>query len=604
MIENRKFSLQIIFVVIGVIFLVKLFSIQVMDSRYKIAAENNVINKVIEYPYRGLIFDRNNKIIVHNTPVYDIMVVPKEVFVPDTLAFCSLFDITRQEFEDKIAKAKSYSYIKQSLFFPQLNNQEFARVQAELIEYKGFYPVARTVRSYPEPVLANGLGYIGEVSKGQLARDTTNYYQQGDFIGISGIEAAYEKELRGKRGVKYKLVNVRGIEKGSFNDGAFDTLSVPGNNLISSIDLDLQKYAEYLMQDKVGSIVAIEPSTGEILAFVNSPSYDPNQLTGRKYSSNFAKLNQDTLKPLFNRPIMATYRPGSVFKLVQALVALQEGVITPQTRTVCNRGIINCHGAHTNADLHDAIKFSCNPYFYATFKKIINQGKDPKANIDSRIGLKTWDEYLYRLGFGRKLGVDIPNEQRGLVPEPNYYNRYYGEGGWNFYTIYSLSIGEGELLTTPLQVANLAAILANRGHFIVPHLVKGIDTPDTYLKLEFDKEDTGINPEHFTTVVDAMAEIVDGTARVARIEDVVVCGKTGTVQNKDSFDHSAFMAFAPKESPQIAISVYVENAGWGGGVAAAVSGLLIEKYIKGDVATNRAWVENYVMTKAYLNNLK
>ncbi|GAA5041892.1 penicillin-binding protein 2 [Marivirga lumbricoides] len=603
MIKNRKYYIPAIFIVVGIIFLIKLFSIQVMDSRYKLAAENNVINKVIEYPYRGLIYDRNNKIIVHNTPTYDIMVVPKEVQVGDTAKFCSLFDITREEFENKVAAAKKYSYIKQSLFFPQLSNREFASIQDKLIEYKGFYPVARTVRNYPDSVLANGLGYIGEVSKRQLERDTSNYYKSGDYIGISGMEAAYEKELRGKRGVKYKLVNVRGIEKGSFNDGRFDTASVPGNNLISSIDLDLQKYAEYLMKDKVGSIVAIEPSTGEVLALVSSPSYDPNQLSGRKYSSNFTQLNQDSLKPLFNRPIMATYRPGSVFKLVQSLIALQEGVITPATRVVCNRGIINCHGAHTNADLHDAIKFSCNPYFYSTFRRIINQGKDPKMNVDSRIGLKTWDEYLYKLGFGRKLGVDIPNEQKGLVPEPSYYNRYYGEGGWNFYTIYSLSIGEGELLTTPLQVANLAAILANRGYFIRPHLVKGIDTPDSYLKLDYNREDTGINPEHFNTVVNAMAEIVNGTARVAKVDDITICGKTGTVQNKNSYDHSAFMSFAPKENPKIALSVYVENAGWGGGVAAAISGLLIEKYIKGEVSENRAWVENYVMTKAYLKNL-
>jgi len=603
MIENRKYIIQGLIILVGLVFIGKLFSIQVMDSRYKLAAENNVINKVVQYPYRGLILDRNNKIIVHNTPVYDIMVVPKEVEVEDTTAFCNLFDITEKEFVEKINKAKSYSYIKQSLFFPQLSNEEFAKIQTRLVEYKGFYPVARTVRKYPEPVLANGLGYIGEVSKRQLQRDTSNYYKQGDFIGISGIEAAYEEELRGKRGVKYKLVNVRGIEKGSFNDGQFDTLSVPGNNLVTTIDLELQKYAEYLMEDKVGSIVAIEPSTGEILAFVNSPSYDPNLLAGRNYSKNFSKLNQDTLKPLFNRPIMAQYRPGSVFKLVQSLIALQEGVIRPSTRTVCNRGIINCHGAHTNEDLHGAIKFSCNPYFYQTFRKIIQQGEVEGMNRDARVGLTKWNNYLSDLGFGRKLGVDIPNESKGLVPDTTYYDYYYKRNSWNFYTIYSLSIGEGELLTTPLQVANLASILANRGYFIRPHMVKGIDTPDSYYKLEFEKEKTGIDSVHFKTVVDAMAEIVDGTARIARVKDVEIAGKTGTVQNKNSFDHSAFMAFAPKENPQIAISVYVENAGWGGGVAAAITGLLIEKYIKGEVASNRAWVENYVMTKAYLNNL-
>ena len=603
MIDNRKYIIQIIFIVIGLIFLVKLFSIQVLDNRYKLAAENNVINKSIQYPYRGLVYDRNQKIIVHNTPVFDIMVVPKEIAVADTAAFCQLLDISQEEFVIRTQKAKKYSYIKQSLFYSQLSNEEFAKIQTQLVAYKGFYPVARTVRKYPEPVLANGLGYIGEVSKRQLERDTTNYYQQGDFIGISGIEAAYENELRGKRGVKYKLVNVRGIEKGSFNDGKFDTLSIPGNNIVSSIDLDLQKYAEYLMQDKVGSIVAIEPSTGEILAFVNSPSYDPNLLAGRNYSKNFSSLSQDTLKPLFNRPIMAQYRPGSVFKLVQSLIALQEGVITPSTRTVCNRGIINCHGAHTNEDLHGAIKYSCNPYFYDTFRKIIQQRKEPKMNDDASVGLAVWNEYLDRFGFGRRLGVDIPNESRGMTPQPVLYDKYYGKGHWNFYTVYSLSIGEGELLTTPLQVANFAAILANRGYFIKPHLVKGIDTPDSYYKLEYDKEDTGINPEHFTTVVDAMGEIVDGTARIARVSDIQIAGKTGTVQNKDTFDHSAFMAFAPKDNPKIAISVYVENAGWGGGVAAAISGLLIEKYVKGDVAANRAWVENYVMTKAYLNNL-
>ncbi len=603
MIENRKYYIQLIFIIVGIIFLTKLFFIQVLDSRYKLAAENNVINKVIEYPYRGLIYDRNMNILVHNTPVYDIMVVPKEVNVSDTSKFVSLFDISIEQFEEKVENAKKYSYIKQSLFYPQLSNEEFAKIQDELVAYQGFYPVARTVRKYPVPVLANGFGYIGEISKRQLERDTTNYYQSGDFIGISGVEAAYEKELRGKRGVKYKLVNVRGIEKGSFNDGAFDTLSVPGNNLVSSIDLPLQQYAEYLMQDKVGSVVAIEPATGEILAMVSSPSYNPNNLTGRKYGENFGALNQDTLKPLFNRPIMAQYRPGSVFKLVQALIALQEGVVQPNTRIVCNRGIINCHGAHTKEDLHGAIKFSCNPYFYQTFKRIIQQSKDKNVNKDARIGLNVWDDYLNRFGFGRRLSIDIPNESSGMVPKPTYYDHYYGKDHWNFYTIYSLSIGEGELLTTPLQVANLAAILANRGHFIRPHLVQGIDTPDAYLKLDYDREETGVNPEHFTTVVNAMAEIVQGTARVAKVEGVEICGKTGTVQNKDTFDHSAFMCFAPKEAPKIALSVYVENAGWGGGVAAAISGLLVEKYVKGEVNPNRAWVENYVMTKAYLRNL-
>jgi penicillin-binding protein 2 len=602
--DNRKYIILAAFVGIGIIFIVRLFSIQVSDSHYRLAAENNVVSRVTEYPYRGLIKDRHGKILVQNVPVFDLMVVPKEVRVADTVRFCQLLNITKEDFEKRIRDARSYSYVKPSAFYKQISLTEFARIQDQLVDFKGFYIDARTIREYPDSLMANALGYIGEISKNQLARDSSRYYKQGDYIGISGVESHYEKMLRGKRGVRYRLVNVRGIEKGSFKSGRFDTLAIPGDNLITGIDRDLQAYGEYLMGGKVGSIVAIEPSSGDILSMISSPSYNPNLLTGRNFSSNFAALQRDSLKPLFNRPLMAQYRPGSVFKLVQSLIALQEGVIFPETRHLCTRHIINCHGAHTNEDLHGAIKFSCNPYFYQTFRKIINQRNDPNTFIDSRIGLERWNDYLDRMGLGRTLGVDIPNETRGLIPAPAYYDRWYGRNRWAFSTIYSLSIGEGEILVTPVQMANLAAIIANRGYFYTPHIVKGMEQDGDRFQFSFERQETGIDSIHFSTVVNAMAEIVYGTARIAAVPDVIICGKTGTVQNKNAFDHSVFMAFAPKDNPQIAIAVYVENAGWGGGVAAAIAGLMIEQYLKGDISRQKKWVEDYVMEQRYLRNLK
>lgn len=602
--ENRKYIVLASFVGIGLIFIIRLFSIQVSDSHYRLAAENNVVSKVVEYPYRGLVKDRNGAILVQNTPVYDLMVVPKEVKVKDTLAFCSMLNITTEDFVKRMKEARNYSYVKPSAFYKQISNVEFAGIQDQLIEFKGFYIEARTIREYPDSLMSNALGYIGEISRRQLERDSSNYYKQGDYIGISGVESMYEKELRGKRGVRYRLVNVRGIEKGSFKNGRFDTLAIPGENLVSGIDKNIQAYAEYLMQEKVGSIVAIEPATGDILSMVSSPTYDPNLLTGRKFSSNFRELQSDSLNPLFNRPLMAMYRPGSVFKLIQSLIALQEGVIVPETRHVCNRNIINCHGAHTNEALHGAIKFSCNPYFYQTFRKIINQSKDKNTFIDSRLGLEVWNDYLYRMGLGRTLGVDLPNESKGLIPAPAYYDRFYGKNSWKFSTIYSLSIGEGEILVTPVQMANLAAIIANRGFFYTPHIIKGMERDGKFIPIEYKRNDTGIDSAHFSTVVNAMADIVYGTARIAAVPDIVISGKTGTVQNKNTYDHSVFMAFAPKDDPQIAIAVYVENAGWGGGAAAAIAGLMIEKYLKGEVTKQRRWVEDYVMEKRYMRNLK
>jgi len=597
--EGRKEIVQVVFLLVGIIFLIKLFFIQVLDSRYAELADGNAILRQVEYPFRGLIYDRNKKLIVFNSPEYDLQVVIKDVKKFDSTKFCSVFEISREELQLKFKEMKArkeYSPFKPTLFMNQLSNVDFAKVQDQLDEFPGFYVQARTTRSYAAPALANALGYVSEISKESLSRDASKIYKQGDYVGQSGIEAFYEEQLRGKRGVRFKLRNVKGIEKGSFKNGEYDTLSVPGQNLITGIDIDLQQYGEFLMKGKSGSIVAIEPSSGEILSLVSGPSYDPNLLTGRSYSSNFKLISNDTLKPLFNRPLMAQYRPGSIFKIAQAMTALQEKVITPDTRIRCDRSIINCHGAHTNEDLRGAIANSCNPYFHNVLRRMLNQGKVDDPFGDTRIGLAEWDKHIMSFGFGKKLGIDLPNEKEGLVPTPAYYDRAYRSQAWKFSNIYSLAIGEGENLVVPIQMANFAAIIANRGHYYTPHLVKAIGENGKPLPQYQERHYTTIDSSYFIVAVDAMQKVVEeGTGQYrAKLADVIVCGKTGTVQNAPPlFDHSVFIAFAPRDNPKIAISVYVEDAGQGGRAAASIASLMIEKYLFG--ATKRPNIEQYVL---------
>ncbi|HNT51692.1 MAG TPA: penicillin-binding transpeptidase domain-containing protein, partial [Cyclobacteriaceae bacterium] len=426
--EGRREIVQLVFALVGIIFLVKLFFVQVLDNKYAELADGNAILKEVEYPFRGLIYDRNNKLIVYNTPEYDIQVITKEIQNFDSAKFCTVFGLTREELRVKFKEMKGrkeYSPFKPTLFLNQLSNIDFARVQDFLDEFPGFYIQARTTRAYQSPTLANALGYVSEISKESLARDASGIYKQGDYVGQSGIEAYYEEQLRGKRGVRFKLRNVKGIEKGSFKNGEYDTLSTPGANLYTGIDIDLQQYGEFLMKGKAGSVVAIEPATGEILSIVSGPSYDPTLLTGRNYSSNFKLISNDSLKPLFNRPLMAQYRPGSIFKIAQAMTALQEKVITPDTRIRCDRSIINCHGAHTNEDLRGAIANSCNPYFHNVLRRMLNKGIVNDPYEDTRIGLEEWDKHIMSFGFGSRLGVDLPNEKDGLIPTPAYYDRAY-----------------------------------------------------------------------------------------------------------------------------------------------------------------------------------
>ena len=600
----RKEIIQIVFVLVGFIFLVKLFFIQVLSTRYADLANSNAILRQVEYPFRGLIYDRHGKLIVYNTPEYDLQIISKETKGLDSAMFCKVFSLSKEELRAKFKELKArkeYSPFKPTLFIDKLSNYDFAKIQDNLDEFSGFYIQARTTRAYSTPALANALGYVSEISKGKLEGDESKVYKQGDYIGQSGIELFYEEQLRGKSGVKRILRNVKGIEKGSFSNGDYDTLSIPGQNLVTGIDLDLQLYGELLMQGKAGSIVAIDPSTGEILSLVSGPSYDPNLLTGRLYGSNFKLISNDTLKPLFNRPLMAQYRPGSIFKVAQAMTALQEGVITPETRIRCDRTIINCHGPHTNEDLRGAIANSCNPYFHGVLRKMLNKGVSNDPFEDTRIGLAEWNRHIKSFGFGSELGIDLPNEKNGLIPTPAYYDRAYSNRPWKFSNIYSLAIGEGENLVVPIQMANFAATIANRGFYHTPHLVKAIGKEGKPLSLYQERHYTTIDPAHFQVAVDAMQQVVEsGTGQYrARLDSIIVCGKTGSVQNPPFPDHSVFIAFAPRDNPKIAISVYVEYSGQGARAAASIASLMIEKYLLGE--TKRPHIEKYVLNGKFLD---
>lgn len=601
--EGRKEIFQIVIVLVAIVFLVKLFFIQVLDDRYAELSDSNAILRQTEYPVRGLIKDRYGKLIVYNTPEFNLEVLLKDVKKFDSAKFCDVFEISREELRKKFKEMKArkeYSRYKPTLFLSQLSTTDFAKVQDYLDEFPGFYVQPRTTRAYSSAALANALGYVSEISKTKLENDASKIYKQGDYIGQSGIEAFYEEQLRGTRGVRIKLRNVKGIIKGSFKDGAYDTLSIPGQDLITGIDLELQKYGEYLMGGKSGSIAAIEPSSGEILALVSGPSYDPNLLTGRKYSSNFRLISSDTNKPLFNRPLMAQYRPGSIFKIAQAMTALQEGVITPETRIRCDRSLIDCHGDHTNEDLRGAITNSCNPYFLGVLRKMLNKGVINDPYKDTRIGLAEWDKHIMSFGFGQPLGIDLPNEKTGLVPTPEMYDRAYHNRPWKFSNIYSIAIGEGENLVVPLQMANFVATIANRGYYYAPHIVKAIGKDQKPLPQYLIKHYTTIDSTNFRVAIDAMQRVVDaGTGMRAKLQDIIVCGKTGTVQNDPLPDHSVFIAFAPRENPKIAISVYVEDSGQGGRSAASIASLMIEKYLLGQ--TKRPYIEQYVMNGKFLD---
>lgn len=604
--DSRTWIILGLFTATGLTFLIKLFMIQVLVSDYKIKAASNAIKSIKIYPHRGLIYDRNGKLLAVNTPVYDLMVNLKKVKIKDTLAFCNFLGITKAQFDKNMKRVRQQKGSKPKAFLKQISSRDFAKIQDKLIDYPGFEAESKFVRSYPHRSLANALGYIGEISKKRLERDTTNYYQQGDYIGISGLEASYEEHLRGRRGVKMIYEDVRGNNKGSYKNGRYDTASVAGKDLISSIDIELQKYGELLMRNKRGAIVAIEPSTGEVLTMISAPSYDPNLLTGREFSKNFGPLLLNKTKPLYNRAIRSKYPPGSTFKTVQALIGQEENVISSQTVFPCNKSLVKCHW-HPTADLQRSIQHSCNPYYFNVFRRIIYQNKlvDSTGGVskgsDGKIGYEKWRQHILSFGLGAKTGIDLNNEKGGNVPSLSFYNRKFGEGKWKFSNIYSLSIGQGELGVTPLQMANIATIIANRGYYYTPHLIKGIGKNKEKLA-EFSKRHTvTVDPQYFKLIIDGMEGAVKaGTvAPSAIMPGITICGKTGTAQNPHGEDHSVFIAFAPKENPKIAIAVYVENAGFGGTWAAPIANLMIARYLKGK--TLRPLTEKMVVEKSFIN---
>ncbi|KYG78162.1 penicillin-binding protein 2 [Roseivirga spongicola] len=607
MLENRRYIIQGLFILIGVVFLVKLFALQVVDKTYQMKAERNIVHTIVEYPFRGLMYDRNEKLIVYNEPIYDIMVVPRDVHVADTAEFCRLFDITKEDFLANMKKARAYSPVKPSAFLKKLSHQKYAEIQDNLYQFNGFYANPRTVRRYTKPILANEVGYIGEVSPRDLELDTTNYYKSGDYKGLTGLEQYYEKELRGERGVSRKVVNVNGIEKGNFKNGELDTASTPGKNLITTIDLELQAYAEKLMAGSRGSVVAIDPKTGEILVMVSAPSYDPNLLSGKNFGKYFQQIKNDTTAPLFNRAIQAKYPPGSIFKTVQALIALDEGVIDAYEPIKVTLGRLGDHAPAGMYDVARGIEHSSNNYFWEVMRRTVNQGVGNSIFTDTPIGLEKWTAAVKRFGFGSPLGIDIKGEVGGTVPDVNMYNRMHGERRWAYPTIYSLSIGQGELEVTPLQVANLAAIIANKGYYITPHLVKAIEENGVQKPLQFEKHYTGKGDEYYPAIIDGMVRAVKRTAGRALIPDIPIAGKTGTAENgkkDETLDHSVFMAFAPADDPKIAIAVYTENAGWGGGASGVTASLIIEKYLRGYIKETWAKREDYILNKKYLIGLQ
>ncbi len=584
---NRKYIIMALIVLASLILLIRLFIIQVVKDTYRLSADNNVLRYITQYPARGLIYDRNGKLIVFNQAAYDLMVVPTQTTRIDTVEFCDLLGISGDSFRERMKVALTYSRRAPSVFLKQISAENYARFQEKMYLYPGFYVQPRTLRKYSKPVASHLLGYVSEVDEAVIRKEP--YYKPGDYIGKLGIEEAYEKELRGKRGVKIYLVDVYSRIKGSYADGRLDTIAVQGEDIISGIDMDLQEYGEHLMQNKTGSIVAIEPQTGEVLALVSSPNYDPGLLVGRVRSENFAKLNADTIwRPLFNRALQASYPPGSTFKPINGLIGLQEKVITPSTLFGCNNGylFIACHSHSSPLSLEKAISNSCNSYFCQTYRRIL---ENPQYSTVSE-AYERWKGYLNEFGFGKKLGIEFTNELPGFLPSSGYFDRYYGKNRWKALTVISMAIGQGEIGTTPLQMANMTAAIANRGYYYVPHIVKSIGVNKTIDQRFLTKHVINIDTTNFEEIVLGMEDAVNGaagaTARVAALKDIIVCGKTGTAQNPQGKDHSVFIAFAPKDYPKIAIAVYVENAGFGATYAAPVASLMIEKYLKGEI-TNK-----------------
>lgn len=577
--SRRKYVIVGVIILLALVFLIRLFYLQVIENRFKLSADNIVLRQVRQYPPRGRIYDRNENLMVYNEAAYDLMVIPGQVKISDTLEFCRLLDIDIEFFDERLTKAKRYSNYRPSVFVKQISIEDFAKIQEKLFLFPGFYPQTRTLRSYPLPIAGHLLGNIGETDQRELDRDA--FYRQGDYIGKSGIEKYYEKHLRGEKGMKIIEVDVHNREKGSYQEGRYDTLAIPGKDIRLGLDAELQYYGEQLMVNKKGSIVAIDPRTGEILTLISSPAFDPNMLVGRQRSDNFTNLLGDTLNPLLNRAIMGRYPPGSTFKMVNALIGLQERAIWSGTKFTCKGKLtwpIKCTHDHVSPlALEIAIQQSCNPYFWNTFNSILNNSNYK----NSQAGYKAWYDHVMSFGFGQKFNTDIPYEVAGNIPDNAFYDKLY-RGSWNAMTVRSLAIGQGEILVTPIQMANFSVIIANKGWYYPPHVANNIegnpDAADKFTK----KTHTTVEAKYFDIVRNAMLTVFEGehgTARYYQMDSITQCGKTGTVQNPHGEDHSIFIAFAPIVNPKIALAVIVENSGYGSTWAAPIASLMIEKYL-------------------------
>lgn len=611
--EKRRFVIGGLFLAILLIYLVRLFLLQVVEEKYKVMANDNAFLTRTMYPARGQIFDRNGKLLVTNEPAYDLVVTMRSVKDLDTLDFCKTLSITREIFDQRMKEIKDrsknpgYSSYTQQTFATQLSGQDYGALQTRLYKYAGFEIRPRTIRQYKVSIAPHILGNIREVNLKDMQKDS--YYQRGDYTGDLGVEKSYETYLRGVKGKQILLRDAHGRIKGHFEDGKYDSSPVPGRDLTLSIDADLQAYAESLMVNKIGAVVAIQPSTGEILCMVSSPTFDPSLLVGRQRGKNYKALTANPYKPLFDRAVSASYPPGSTFKPTQGLIGLQDGAITPQTLLHCNGGFrmgnfrMGCHDGVAAWTIVPAIATSCNGYFGWCLVNILNNKK--YKNIQE--SFTAWKDYMVSMGYGYKLGVDIPGETRGFIPNAAYYNKGFRTDKWKPINVISISIGQGEILATPLQIANLAATIANRGHYYVPHVIHAIqDTivPDTFRI----QQKTMIEPRWYDWIVEGMrAAAVSGTVRRTGNMDpegIILCGKTGTAQNPHGTDHSVFMGFAPQENPEIAICCYVENGGFGATYGVPIGTLVIEKYLNGKISDRRKYLEESMLNSSTMANMK
>ena len=599
---NRKYTIQGLFIIVALILLGKLFYIQVVSDKYFLSAESNVLRKIYTFPARGVIFDRKGKVLVQNEPVYDLMVIPNQVKTFDTLELCNIIGIDMKGFYKRLHKATVQSRYQPTVFEKQLSVQIYASLQERLARFPGFLVQNRTVRHYPDSVGGQFFGYVREVTQKDID-DNEGYYRPGDYIGKAGIERQYNNVLRGERGVTNMLFDAHNVPQGSYADGKLDTLARSGEKVYSSLDIEIQKLGEQLMKNKVGSIVAIEPATGEVLAFVSSPGYDPNIMVGKGYNKNYMGLIADPNKPLNVRPISGYYSPGSSFKPVDALIGLQEGVIDPDMTFNCpgyywaGNHKVKCEHVDGNVAMRRGLARSCNTYACNVFTKLMTQ----KRFKNQKLAYTDWEAKVRKFGLGAPLNIDMPFERKGTLFTSEEYTKRFGKY-WGYTTVISLAIGQGEMAATPLQMANIMAIIANRGYYVKPHLIKAIGDKKVIKKEYVQKNYVDIDAQHFEPVIDGMQEAVNspwGTAVLSRLPNIIMCGKTGTVQNPHGKNHSVFIGFAPRDNPKIAIAVIVENAGFGSTYAAPIASYMAEKYLTDSISGYRKaqveWMKQQVV---------